>query len=193
MKSSASVLGRPFTGAYRFRPSPRYRLAEPQRLRRQQQEQAPPKCQLTPRAGSSTKPSYRVREPAGLGGRAGRRWSWAWLSHRALGEKDLFLSRQASGLAPRCSASTPAEATRPVPPTSPDQVTWCGKTRGFSSAGRASALQAEGQGFKSPKLHRRSEDRFRSMGRATCLARREREHLSRAGYGRDDRVRYRDL
>src|ERR1700733_1813352 len=31
------------------------------------------------------------------------------------------------------------------------------KSRGFSSDGRASALQAEGQGFESPKLHRRSE------------------------------------
>ena len=29
------------------------------------------------------------------------------------------------------------------------------ETWGFSSAGRASALQAEGQGFKSPKLHLR--------------------------------------
>ena len=47
-----------------------------------------------------------------------------------------------------CSASTSA-SNRWYPKRS--------KSRGFSSAGRASALQAEGQGFESPKLHRRSE------------------------------------
>jgi hypothetical protein len=49
--------------------------------------------------------SYRVREPVGLGGANWWRCSWAWLSHPVLGELDLFLSGQASGLAPRCSAS----------------------------------------------------------------------------------------
>ena len=45
-----------------------------------------------------------------------------------------------------CSAST-STSNRWYPKRS--------KSRGFSSAGRASALQAEGQGFKSPKLHLR--------------------------------------
>ena len=51
-------------------------------------------------------------------------------------------ARTAEAPGPGILAGVPPQAPRPEP------------TRGFSSAGRASALQAEGQGFKSPKLHR---------------------------------------
>jgi hypothetical protein len=50
-------------------------------------------------------------------------------SHRALGELDRFSSDEASGLAPRCSASTPAEVPAALPPACREPVTCQGFRR----------------------------------------------------------------
>src|ERR1700722_13766197 len=65
-----------------------------------------------------------------------------------------------------------APVCRARPPPAPPGNRWYakrGSTRGFSSAGRASALQAEGQGFESPKLHQ-AKQRLYVPAVAACTA-----------------------
>src|ERR1700722_16711465 len=96
---------------------------------------APPGV-LTPRCPSPRGAAGDMRvhgpldgEPAlteGLSGATGRRWAWTRLSHHGLGELDLFLSGQASGLAPRCSPSTPPRRRQLVTCGSPEPGTLAG-------------------------------------------------------------------
>ena len=70
--------------------------------------------------------------------------------------RDLARERLA-GAAPRYAGST-LPRVHEQPAGTLNEETW-----GFSSAGRASALQAEGQGFESPKLHLRIHRRGPSV------------------------------